>query len=198
MRRSDRAPAAARRGAAGRGSGERGVALIEFALSLPILIFFVLMIVDLGLLVRDRLVIVNVSREGGSIASRAGDVDTSLVTMLRESARPVALGGADGRIVLTRVQAGTDAQHSSPTIATQLSGGGLAVPSTIRSGAGSLGLPASIYGHLVYQTANGAADIPDVTVVEIFYQRRPITPVPFMLHLVPNGTGWIVTSRAIF
>jgi len=195
-----REPSLARKPSAGRNGG-RGTALIEFALILPILIILVLATVDFGRLIQARLIISNVSREGGSLASRQTTVDTSLTTVLKESGKPLDLVGADGKIVITRIQAGQSAAAPSPTIATQLSRGALARNSTIAAGNANLGLTASIYDHLRFKAANATSDIAEVTVVEVFYKYRPITPFPRGFGggmLLPDTDGMIVWSKAIF
>jgi Flp pilus assembly protein TadG len=182
-------------------NGSRGTALIEFALILPILIILVMATVDFGRLIQARLIISNVSREGGSIAARQTTVDTSLTTMLKESGKPLNLIGTDGKIIITRVRAGS-AAAPNPTIATQCSRGTLGRNSTIGTVVGaSPNLAASVYSHLRYNTTNLTSDIAEVTVVEVFYKYRPITPFPRGFGggmLLPDTDGLIVWSRAIF
>jgi Flp pilus assembly protein TadG len=180
----------------------RGTALIEFALILPILIILALATVDFGRLIQARLIISNVSREGGSIAARQTTVDTSLITMLKESGKPLNLIGTDGRIIITRVKAGISAAAPNPTIATQNIRGNLGRNSTIGTVVGANpNLVASIYNHLRYNATNLTSDIGEVTVVEVFYKYRPITPFPRGFGggmLLPDTDGLIVWSRAIF
>jgi hypothetical protein len=184
---------------AGRNGG-RGVALIEFALILPILIILVLATVDFGRLIQARLIISNVSREGGSIASRLPTVDSGIITMLKESGMPLNLTGTDGKIIITRVKAGS--ADSLPRIVSQCEDGHLPGRiSTIGAVGANPNLVEAIYKHLPYNATNKIADIPEVTVVEVFYKYRPITPVPsgFLGNLfLPDRDGMIVWSRAIF
>jgi hypothetical protein len=200
----ERGPSLMRKPFAGR-NGRRGVALIEFALVLPILIILVMATVDFGRLIQARLIISNVSREGGSIASRQTAVDTSLITVLKESGKPLNLIGADGKIIITRVRAGQSAGAPDPTIATQDSRGTLGRNSTIGTVGARPTLAASIYNHLVFVSSTtpprAIADIPEVTVVEVFYKYRPITPFARGFGggmLLPDTDGIIVSSRAIF
>ena len=179
----------------------RGIALIEFALILPILVILVLATVDFGRLIQVRLIISNVSREGGSLAARQTTVDTSLTTVLKESGKPLNLIGPDGKIIVTRIKSGTSAAAANPTIATQFSRGTLAKNSTIATGNANLGLTANIYNHLLFKSANATSDITEVTVVEVYYKYRPITPFPRGFGgnmLLPDTDGMIVWSRAIF
>jgi Flp pilus assembly pilin Flp len=66
--------------------GEKGVAAVEFALILPMLLVMVFGIIDIGRLIQAKLIITSVSREGGSLASREdlGDASSrlNLLTML--------------------------------------------------------------------------------------------------------------------
>jgi hypothetical protein len=182
-------------------NGKRGTALIEFALILPILIILVLATVDFGRLIQARLIISNVSREGGSIAARQTTVDTSLITVLKESGKPLDLIGGDGKIIITRVKAGLSAAAPNPTITTQNGRGTLGRISTVGAVGASPTLAASIYNHLVFNSANATADISEVTVVEVFYKYRPVTPFPRGFGggmFLPDTDGMIVWSRAIY
>lgn len=182
------------------GTGSRGQALVEFALSLPILLFLVMAVIDFGHLIETRLILTNVSREGGSIGSRQTPLDASLTDMLIASGRPVDLAGVDGKVVITRIVAGANAGAPDPTIQAQYEQGGLPVQSGINGGFVRLGLSPTLHGHLVFNEVNGTADITEVTVVETFYKYRPITPLPNMLPgmLTADGGGMILRSRAVF
>ncbi|MDR3566494.1 MAG: pilus assembly protein [Syntrophobacteraceae bacterium] len=183
----------------------KGTALLEFALILPILLVFALAIIDFGLLIQARLIVTNVSREGGDIASRPLGIPTpqsDLITMLQTSATPLDLKGA-GKICITNIVAGTSEASPSPTISTsnpQFCEGNLAVSSGITAQATNLGLTPAMYDHLVFNTAsNTAADIQGVTVVEVFYQYSPVTPLPaFIPGILNNGAGILIGSRAVF
>jgi len=189
-------------GGRGPARNARGIVFVEFALVLLLLILIALGTIDYGRLIQQRLVLTNVCREGGSIASRQSSVDPALMTMLAASASPLALDGADGRIYVTRISAGTSSTSRRPTITTQLSRGGLAVPSQIGTGQSNLGLTSTIYNHLIFDSAQGVSDITDVTVVEVYYRYRPITPIgnfPEMSGvLTRDGEGLIISSRAVF
>jgi hypothetical protein len=112
----------------------------------------------------------------------------------------VDLSGVDGKVVISRIIAGTDANSPNPTIAAQYEQGGLAVTSAIDNGFVRLGLSPTLHNHLVFNATNGTADISEVTVVETFFKYRPITPLPNMLPgmLDSDGGGKILRSRAVF
>jgi hypothetical protein len=190
--------------------GKRGVALIEFALILPLLLLMALAVIDVGRLIQVRLIVTNLAREGGSLASRQSTLDANLIGLLQSSSNPpMDLSGANGKIYVSRIRAGTGpAPNNVPTIATQLSGGALPWSSGIRAGLTRLGLSQRLYNHLVYRVqptipAQSASDISEITVVEVYSKYRPITPLPnFMLKDLllrdVNHTGMVVSSRAIF
>lgn len=184
------------------GRHARGAALIEFCVILPILLLVVFAIIDLGLLIQARLIVTNLVREGGSLASRDIKSPTDLITMLQASAKPLNMSTL-GRICVSSIEAGK-VSRTSPIISTQqpqTCSGSLGVSSGIRSGAVNLGLTGDVYNHLVFNSANQAADINGVIVVEAFYEYRPVTPLP---RLIPNllldymGRGTIIGSRSVF
>jgi hypothetical protein len=182
------------------GTRSRGAALVEFALVLPILLFLIMALIDFGHLIETRLILTNVSREGGSIGSRQTPLDPALTDMLLASGKPVNLAGADGKVVISRIVAGADAGSPDPTILAQYERGGLAVPSGINSGLVRLGLSPTLHDHLMFKAANGTADISEITVVETFFKYRPITPLPNFMPgmLTSDGGGVILRSKAVF
>jgi hypothetical protein len=183
-----------------RTTGQRGVAILEFALILPVLVILVLLTVDFGRLVQSRLIISNVSREGGSLASRQTTVDTTLATLLTVSARPLDLAGADGKIIITRITAGQSTARPTPTLRVPISSGSLAAASQVDSTRRYYGLTQRMYNHLVYNSTHSMADISELTVVEIYYKYRPITPLPRFISgmLTPDAGGMILWSKAVF
>lgn len=189
-----------RRHQTGDKQGERGTALLELALVLPMLLTILLFVAELGFLIHSRLIVTNVSREGGSLGSRAITLDNRFLTLLESAGKPLNLAGDDGKVIVTRITSGTTDQDPLPRVTTRLSDGRLVVQSMVNGNQPKMGLPAPIYDHLVYRTANGTADIAEVTIVEIFYKHRPVTPLQrFMRDLVlADGDGTILKSRAIF
>ena len=103
MRFVRRCALAALRGAPKR---ERGTAIAEFAFVLPWMLVLMVLTIDFGHLIQTRLVITNLSREGGSVVSREPAVGNDILTMLQVSGYPLDFRGADGRIVITRFAAG--------------------------------------------------------------------------------------------
>ena len=193
---SKRAPGSAE----AKASGARGAALVEFAVVLPFLLLILMATIDFGHLIQTRLIITNVSREGGSIASRAQTITSDNTDMVVASGAPLQLSGADGRVYITRIKAGINKDSPKPTILTQLTSGGLSVASKIQGSGATLGLTQALYDHLVFKTANNSADIPEVTAVEIIYKYRPITPLPNFIAgmLNADGGGFVISSKAVF
>jgi hypothetical protein len=176
--------------------------MIELAFILPILIVLAYGVVDIGRLIHARLVITNVSREGGSLASRGIRTGSTLVGVLQSSATPFDLKNAEGKIWITSIKAGTSTTQPEPYIASRFNGGLLNAPSSITGPLGGkpAGLSTAIYNHLQFDSLNKTSDIAEVTVVEVFYLYRPITPLPkFVKDLVlPGSGGMLIGSKAVF
>jgi Flp pilus assembly protein TadG len=188
---------------------DKGAALIEFCIILPLLIVMVFAIIDFGRLIQARLIITNVTREGGNLASRDIKSGNDLIAMLQSSASSLdSTCGSNplnqcGRIYISTIEAGLTQAKPNPVVSTQhpqVSAGNLVVPSGIKAGATNLGLTKKLYDHMVFKPANQTADINGVTVVETFYKYKPITPLPrFITNILLNdGDGTIIGSRAVF
>ena len=180
---------------------DKGAALIEFCVILPLLVVMLFGIIDFGLFIRARLIITSLTREGGSLASREIKPPDDLITMLQKSASPLDMTSA-GKICITYIKAGLDNDNPNPTIDSidrpQKCAGGLGVGSS--TGASNFGLTSTMYGHLVFKPSNQTADINGVTIVETFYKYKPITPLPGFISniLLKDGDGEIIGSRAVF
>jgi hypothetical protein len=202
LRRLTTTDTRARMAARGRHRHARGTSVIEFTLVLPLLLIMILALIEFGHLIQCRLIVANVAREGGSIASRSLTIDQPLVDLVAVSGHPLVLNGAVGKVVITRITAGT-AQNTLPTITTTVTAGSLGMNSSIAAANANLGLPANLYQHLIYKTGRPAPgvngpDVSDMTVVEVFYNYIPITPLfGFIPGLIPK-TGQLLKSRALF
>jgi hypothetical protein len=181
---------------------DKGAALIEFCIILPVLLLLVFAIIDFGRLILARLIITNVTREGGSLASRDIKSGTDLIAMLQSSASPLNLGSS-GLICISNIEAGTITRTApiisvTPISKRQVCGGSPVAASSINAGATNLGLTGVMYNHLVFKQANQASDINGVTVVETFYRFTPITPLPNFITNLWTGGSTIIGSRAVF
>jgi hypothetical protein len=164
------------------------------------LVLLLLLVLEFGLFIESRLIITNVSREGASIASREPFIDQSITALLRRSGVPLNLAGANGEIIVTRVTAGDTQDEPSPRISARVSSGDLGVNSSVGETVANMGLTPEIYGHLVFNPDIGTSDIADVTVVEVYYRYRPVTPIGEFARGMLNsaGDGVVISSRAIF
>ena len=135
--------------------------MVELAFILPILVVLVFGIVDLGRLIQARLVVTNVSREGGSLASRDIRDGAALISMLQSSASPLDLKNANGRIWLTKIKSGTTAGDPDPYIHRRYTGGTLVAASSITGSVGDTpaGLSSVLFNHLRYNSTNNTSDI---------------------------------------
>jgi len=183
----------------------RGIATLELALILPLLLVMVFAIIDFGRLIQARLIVTNVSREGASLVSRsvssAADL-ANILALLEASARPLDIRGK-GKIYITRIKAGTSTSSPNPSKDTSLSAssGGLGYPATMGSGP-TLGLSNAIYQHLIFRgVPQNTSDIDSVFGVEVYYKYKPITPLPSFistLFITPGYDGMIIGSRSVF
>jgi Flp pilus assembly pilin Flp len=178
--------------------GEKGIAAVEFALILPVLLVMVFAIIDVGRLIQARLIIANVSREGGNIASRdAMTNDNGLITMLQASGRPLDLSGS-GIIYISRIHAGTKAGPYilQPWRSQTGAGSLLGAPSSIID-VPPFGLSPPLYAHLEFDDdpIKQTSDISEITVVEVYSRYTPITPLPnFIADILSSNIG----SKAVF
>lgn len=100
---------------------QRGAAVVEFALVLPLFLLLVLGIVELSVMFHDQAVITNASRE----AARAGVVLRQPKASANEI-RQVALNYAQARLITF------DAQQAAPTVSVPSGvGGGFGTPLTV-------------------------------------------------------------------
>ena len=93
--------------------GQRGIAALELALILPLMITMAFVIIDFGMLIQARLVVANLAREGGSLASRDIVPAGNLITMLQAGASPLNLS-SNGRIYIWRIRAGATNTEPGP------------------------------------------------------------------------------------
>jgi hypothetical protein len=181
--------------------GKKGIAALELALILPILLVLVFGIIDFGRLIRARLIITNVSREGGSMVSRSFKSGDDLLTMLQSSGAPLDLNGS-GKIYVSRIKAGTSRSSPNPLIDPQVLKGNLSVSSQIRTNVTNLGLSAALYQHLIFEgSPQNTSDIAEVWVVEVYYKYKPITPLPNFIENIlstPGYDGLIIGSKSVF
>jgi len=186
---------------------ERGVAAVELAIIIPILLILAFGVVDFGRLVQARLIVTNTAREGGSLASRGIAAGADLLDLLQSSADPLAIAD-QGRIYITKIRAGATAGAPNPVIASRNDRGTLGIDPVIRGNIGDApaGLSPALYNHLTFNPDPGVmtSALTEITVVEVYYKYNPITPLPH-LHLLFNSIpqilpddGVIIGCKAVF
>lgn len=183
--------------------GEKGVAAVELAIILPLMLIIVFAIIDFGRLFNARLEITNMAREGGSLACRDMKSAADIITMLQIGASDLDLANS-GKIYVWKIDGGklTNGTVTLPQIDTAASAnaGLLSVASSIGSNVTNLGFSNTFYQHLVYNTTNKMSDVTSVTVVEVFYKYTPISPISkFIPGLITGDSGGkIISSKAVF
>lgn len=184
-------------------TGQQGIAAVELAVILPILLVIAFAVIDFGRLIQARIIVANVSREGGSLASRDLKSGADLCTLLQTSARPLEMQNL-GKIFINRVRAGASQDSPEPYIDVSFRGesGNLTVANAIRTGAPNLGLSRALYVHLIFDPdpAKQTSDLAYLTIVEVYYKYRPITPLPQFVQnlLLRDGDGMIIGSKSVF
>ena len=86
--------------------GARGIAAVEFAIVLPLLALLLFMVVDLSRAIQAKIILLNISREGANLASRAtSDLSgsgQSIMDALAASTPPLDMNG-HGMIYITKI-----------------------------------------------------------------------------------------------
>lgn len=107
--------------------GERGAALVEFALALPLLLVVLAGIVDFGFAFQRYEVVTNAAREGARIATLPGYDATAVDSRVRSYVQAgLGLSGA----ALTRAMPAGSVTLTTPDLTVPLSGGGTQTVST--------------------------------------------------------------------
>lgn len=85
-----------------RRDSERGIAVIEFAILLPIFVFLTLPLIDFTRAIQANLILVNLTREGASLASRSPQTPQVIMNSLAQTTPPLDMGRR-GMIYVSRV-----------------------------------------------------------------------------------------------
>lgn len=81
---------------------QRGIAVIEFAILMPIFVFLTLPVIDFARAIQANLILVNLTREGASLASRSSQTPQVIMNSLAQTTPPLDMGRR-GMIYVTKV-----------------------------------------------------------------------------------------------
>ncbi|MDO9543171.1 MAG: pilus assembly protein [Kiritimatiellia bacterium] len=187
-----------------------GGAAVEFVLILPVLIVLTFGIIDFARFINARVAVANISRETGNLISRDANFEGRTVSQATNLQNYLAgvwkinSASEDWKVYGSLIEAGT--ATNAPA---SVNPGGVPGAPFINYGQldyqcsiarPKFGLSDRMFNHLVYNGTNGAADISQIHIAEVYYKYRPITPLPNFIEniLLKDGGGIIVGSKAYF
>ena len=149
---------------------ERGAALIELAICVPLLLIMVFGLIDFSQIIFDNQVMSGLSRQGSDLASRGTSLAGTVSALAGQGASLNI--GTRGRIILTAV---ADDANNKPEIIDQAeSSTGISVTSAVGSG---IGTAATMPANAATVLRAGQT----VYVTEVFYSYSPMTPIGALL-----------------
>ena len=92
----------------------RGIAAIEFGILLPIFIFLTLPVIDFARAIQANLILVNLTREGASLASRTSQLPQTIMDSLAQTTPPLNMGQR-WMIYITKVMGNAENCNKSGT-----------------------------------------------------------------------------------
>lgn len=184
------------------GRNERGTASVELAFSLMIFLFVAFGIVEFGSIINERNALTQLAREGASLASRNLTTSANMMNLLGSTNNALDFANQPSKyhIYLAQITAGTVA-NNNPTCAVVEQGGfngsGVTPPALP-----NCDLPQNLYDYLVYVPGTGAT-VQQFTVVKVYYEHDPITPIGALATQFGWGGGSLgnsvtLASQAIF
>ena len=163
----------------------------------------VLGIVEFGSLIHAEAVVTNVTREGGSLASRELKNGSDVLELLEASTWPLNFSCPPGddtctpivqerkfTIFVAKVNAGTSDRHA-PTCTVEESGGlvGIGVVSPEADPNGPCDLTPPLWDLLHYQEPFHTSLLSQLTVVKVYCRHDPVTPLAELLNVGPVVRG---------
>ena len=162
---------------------ERGAALVELALSVPLLLILVFGLIEFSQIIFSEQVMSGLTRQGSDLASRGTSL-TDAVSALSTQGASLNIG-TKGRIIVTAV---ADVKGKPQIVDQAESSTGISVTSEIGSG---IGKPASISSSANTVLAAGQT----LYVTEVFYSYTPMTPIG---NLLETSIGSTLYQAAFF
>jgi Flp pilus assembly protein TadG len=99
------------------GRRQRGIAALELALMLPIIVVLFMGLVDIARGIQANMILINVGREAANLASRPGPMSDNMQTIMKavtDSAPPLNMN-QQGMIYITRIVGQKTGTASTPT-----------------------------------------------------------------------------------
>ena len=152
----------------------------------------------------QRHAVTTLAREGASLASRNLTTNGNMMAMLESTEGALGLNGNPGKYAIFLAQInGATAVGNSPVCTVTTSNGTLSHPDiSVPTPASNCDLPQNLYDYLEWDVGLGAAAVNQFTVLKVYYQHNPITPVggmtPFLGGPGHQDTSLLLASRAIF
>lgn len=192
---------------------QEGLATLEFAMMATVLLTLAWAVIEFGSLLQAQSVVTNMTREGGSLASRDLKTGPELFLLLERSSSPLEFERHPNqfKMFLARVQAGISPEFPVPTC-TVYEHGTLSSPNVMSpTNHPYCGLTPALYEWLQFNDQAQASPLPQLTVVSVYYAHRPLTPLEGVLSLSSDGSlldvdldqdtvddAILIQSRAIF
>lgn len=92
----------------------RGIAAIEFGILLPVFVFLTLPLIDFARAIQANLILVNLTREGASLASRSPQTPQTIMNALAQTTPPLQMSQR-GMIYVTKVMGNAENCNKSGT-----------------------------------------------------------------------------------
>lgn len=162
------------RSRARRPSAARGVATIELALVLPVLLILVLGVIDFSRAIQFNNVLVHLSREGANLSARTSETPDYILAALMDNAAPLDMNGA-GMMYITKLVGRPDGSARVEAQYRHSSKGNQALASRIyacgRWNGGTCNVPSNQTLRLAVNLIDGET----VYAVEAMYDYTPFT-----------------------
>ena len=158
---------------------EKGMATVEFSVLVSMALLMVFVIVDFGTLIQAQAVVTNITREGGSLASRDLKNGPVLLDLLADSSKPLDFkdNPQQYKIYLAKVDAGQSEASPDPVCTFQESGSLVGVNVLPPTASSTCDLPQNLYDLLKFDEVTQVSPISQFTVVKVYYIHKPMTPM---------------------
>ena len=183
---------------------QKGMATVEFTGVALVLMVVAFGIVEFGSLIQAQAVVTNVTREGGSLASRDLKNGSDLFDLLEASTWPLnfscppeagascnpAVQEQRFRMYIAKVDAG-DSTSPNPTCTVETSGelDGIGITSPAQDPDGRCDLTQDLWDLLTYNSTYSTSPLTQLTVVKVYYRHDPLTPFVELLNIGPVFSG---------